>query len=70
MPQNSRNHSTTTESDESDRFDELAVRAAQAGYHLVQNWPNSHHWHLLDPTDNHPLHTAPTLDAIATWLDS
>ncbi|WP_157186374.1 hypothetical protein [Nocardia jiangxiensis] len=46
----------------------MTVRAAQAGYHLIQNWPNSHHWYLLDPTDNQPLHTAP-LDSIATWLD-
>jgi hypothetical protein len=61
------------EHDDSDRFDALAHRAADAGYTLIQNWPNSHHWHLLDPlnnTDNTPLYAAATLDAIETWLDT
>lgn len=69
MPPNFRIHSSTTEPDDSDRFDALAVRAARAGYLLVQNWPNSHHWHLLDATDNETLYTAPTLDAVERWLD-
>lgn len=63
-----RNDSPPMEHDDSDRFDALARRAAQLGYTLTQNWPNSHYWHLLDPLDNKPLHTAATLDDIETWL--
>ncbi|WP_067678554.1 hypothetical protein [Nocardia miyunensis] len=70
MSEKSRTNSPATESDESDQFDALAVRAARAGYRLVQNWPSSHHWHLLDRADDELLHAAPTLEAIETWLDT